>query len=477
MPALRHVGTKIAHIGTQRAQNVDELREEFGGSLVGPRDEGYDQARRIWNGAIDKRPGLIAQCADTSDVVAAVRWARDHDIEIAVRGGGHGVAGNALSDGGIVIDCSAMTAVEVDPVRRIARVDAGVLLGDLTRATQAHELAVPAGIVSHTGVAGLTLGGGIGWLMRRFGLTCDNLLAAEVVTANGETVRASEDENPDLLWGLRGGGGNFGIVTSFEFRCHPVGPTVLAGPVLWAAEDAAELLPFYREFAHAAPDDITTISLIRRAPAAPWVPEELHGRPVVIIAFCYSGSLDAGERTIEPLRRWGRPLLDAVGPRDLTEYHYLFDGSVPHGLGYYWKSHYLRDLTREAIDAFVERGWEAKSRLSYTIMFHMGGAVRHVDADATAFEDRTAEFSPNINAVWEDLDAPQDMDWTLDLFSALEPASTGKAYVNFMSSDEQVRVSEAYGEAKLARLVALKDRFDPNNVFRLNQNISPSDRG
>lgn len=457
--------------------SVEELREEFRGSLVVPRDEGYDEARKIWNGAIDKRPGLIAQCTDTADVAAAVRWARDHDVEIAVRGGGHGVAGNALSDGGIVIDCSPMTAIEVDPVRRTARVDPGVLLGDLTRVTQTHGLAVPAGIVSHTGIAGLTLGGGIGWLMRRFGLTCDNLLAAEVVTASGETVRASEDENPDLLWGLRGGGGNFGIVSSFEFRCHPVGPMVLAGPVLWPAEDAADLLAFYREFAPAEPDDLTSISLIRRAPAAPWVPEELHWRPVVIVAFCYAGSLDAGARAIEPLRRWGSPLLDAVGPRDLTEYHYLFDRSVPHGLGYYWKSHYLRDLTREAIDAFVGRGWDTESRLSYTIMFHMGGAVRRVDTDATAFEDRTSEFSPNINAVWENLDAPQDVDWTRDLFGALEPASTGKAYVNFMSSDEQARVSQAYGEAKLARLVALKDRFDPDNVFRLNQNISPSGQG
>lgn len=465
----------MAHIGT-RSPSAAELRAKLRGSLLGPPDKGYDEARKVWNGAIDKRPALIARCAGAADVVAAVRWARAHDVEIAVRSGGHGVAGNALSEGGIVIDCSPMTAIEVDPAGCTARVDAGVLLGDLTRATQAHGLAVPAGIVSHTGVAGLTLGGGIGWLMRRFGLTCDNLLAADVVTATGEMVRASQDENPDLLWGLRGGGGNFGIVTAFEFRCRPVGPTVLAGPVLWPAEDATDLLSFYREFVHTSPDELTTISLIRHAPAAPWVPKELHWRPVVIVALCYSGALDAGARAVEPLRRWGSPLLDAVCPRDLTEFHYLFDGSVPHGLGYYWKSHYLRDLTDEAIDALVERGWEAESKRSYTIMFHMGGAVRHLDGDATAFEDRTAEFSPNVNAVWDDLDVPQDVQWTRDLFAALEPASTGKAYVNFMSDDEQARVSEAYGADKLARLVALKDRFDPDNVFRLNQNITPSGR-
>jgi FAD/FMN-containing dehydrogenase len=456
--------------------DTDALERRFRGTLVRPGDGEYDQARKIWNGAIDKRPGMIARCADPADVAEAVRWARSRDLEIAVRGGGHGVAGNALSDGGVVIDCSLMKTVEVDPERRVARVDPGVLLGDLSRATQAYGLAVPAGIVSHTGVAGLTLGGGIGWLMRKFGLTCDNLLAADVVTAAGETVRASEEENPDLLWGLRGGGGNFGIVTSFEFACHPVGPAVLAGPVLWPAESAGELLSFYRDFAHTEPDDLTTISLIRHAPPAPWVPEELHGRPVVIIAFCYAGGIEEGIRAVEPLRRWGNPLLDAVAPRDFTEYHHMFDGSVPHGLGYYWKSHYLRDLTPEAVAAFVERGWEAESKRSYTIMFHMGGAVRHLAPDATAFEDRSAEFSPNINAVWEDLTAPMDIGWTRGLFDALEVASTGKAYVNFMSDDEQERVPEAYGEAKLARLVGLKDRYDPGNIFRLNPNIAPSGR-
>lgn len=454
--------------------DVDGFRERFRGDLLQPDDEGYGEARKIWNGAIDKRPALIARCTSPADVAAAVRWARERGVEIAVRGGGHGVAGNALCDGGLVIDCSPMRGIAVDPERRTARVDPGVLLGDLSRETQAYGLAVPAGIVSHTGVAGLTLGGGIGWLMRRFGLTCDNLIAADVVSADGDPVRASEDENPDLLWGLRGGGGNFGIVTSFEFRCHPVGTTVLAGPVLWPAEDAADLLPFYRDFAHSEPDDLTTISLVRRAPAAPWVPEELHGRPVVIVAFCYAGALEAGERAVEPLRRFGTPLLDAIVPRDLTEYHYLFDGSVPHGLGYYWRSHYLRDLTPDVIGALIERGWETTSKRSYTIMFHMGGAVRHPSPDATAFEDRSAEFSPNINAVWEDLDAPQDVEWARGLFDAMEPASTGKAYVNFMSSDEQERVAQAYGEAKLQRLVALKDRYDPDNVFRLNQNIAPS---
>ncbi|MGH2374016.1 MAG: FAD-binding oxidoreductase [Actinomycetota bacterium] len=453
---------------------IEALRARFRGELVSPGDGSYNEVRKIWNGAIDKRPSLIARCAGAADVVEAVRWAREGELEIAVRGGGHGVSGNALTDGGVVIDCSQMTAIDVDPHRRGARVDPGVLLGDLCRATQRYGLAVPSGIISRTGVAGLTLGGGIGWLMRKHGLSCDNLLAADLVTAEGETLRVSADEHPELLWGLRGGGGNFGIVTSFEFACHPVGPTVLAGPVLWAAEDSADLLPVYREFAHDEPDELTTISMLRNAPPAPWVPEELRGRPVVMVGFCYAGAVEAGAGAIEPLRRWGRPLLDAVAPRDLTEYHHMFDGSVPHGLGYYWKSHYLHDLTGQAIGAFVDRAWAMQSKKSYTIMFHMGGAVRSIPAEHSAFEDRRAEFSPNINAVWEDLSAPLDIDWTRGLFNALAPASTGKAYVNFMSHDEQGRVADAYGEEKLERLVSLKNRFDPDNVFRLNQNIAPS---
>ncbi len=467
----------VSDRGQVRSRSLEGLRERFRGAVVGPEDETYEETRRIWNGAITKRPGAIARCRDAADVADAIRWARERDIEIAVRGGGHGVAGTALTEGGLVVDCSPMKRIGVDPAARTVKVEPGVLLGELCAATQRFGLVVPSGIVSHTGVAGLTLGGGIGWLMRRFGLTCDNLIEADVVTADGATVRATETENRDLLWGLRGGGGNFGIVTSFVFRCHPVGPTVLAGPVLWAAEDAEAVLGFYREFALDEPEDLTTISFLRWAPPAPWVPEELRRRPVVIIAFCHAGSPEDGIRATEPMRRFGRPLLDAVQPRDLTGYHSFFDASVPHGLGYYWKSHYLQDLTSDAIGTLAGRGWEVESERSYTILFHMGGAVRAVDAEATAFEDRSAEFSPNINSVWEDLSDPKDIGWVRDLFHALEPASTGKAYINFMSDDEQDRVPEAFGRSKYARLVTLKQAFDPDNVFRLNQNIRPSEPG
>ena len=454
--------------------DIDRSRPIFDGEVVRPGEQAYEQARRIWNGAVNKRPAVIARCTGAQDVATAIRWAREKDLEISIRGGGHSVAGNALTDGGIVVDCSQMTAIQVDAASRTVRVAAGVLLGDLMRATQAFGLAVPVGIVSHTGVAGLTLGGGIGWLMRRFGLTCDNLVAADVVTADGELVHASDEENPDLMWGLRGGGGNFGVVTSFQFRSHPVGPTVLAGALMWPSEDASELLEFYRDFAAGGPEELTTISFLRNAPPAPWVPPDLHGRPVVVIALCYSGAVSTGEHIIEPLRSWRRPLLDAVEPRDLTDFHYLFDASVPHGLGYYWKSVYLPDLTATVIDTCVEHGWSMSSKRSYTIMFHMGGAIRAVDAHDSAFEDRSAEFSPNVNAVWDDLDSPQDIDWTRAFFEDLQPASTGKAYVNFMSADDQSRVATTYGDAKLARLVALKNRLDPDNVFHLNQNVAPT---
>jgi len=394
-------------MGTATAPNaqavVARLAGSFQGDLVVPRDPTYDEVRRIWNGAIDKRPAVVARCRGAADIASAVLVAREQGLEIAVRGGGHGVAGNSLTDGGLVVDCSLMRGIDVDPAARRVRVEPGVLLGDLCAATQVFNLAVPAGIVSHTGVAGLTLGGGIGWLMRRYGLTSDNLLAADVVTADGTLVRVSEEENPDLLWGLRGGGGNFGVVASFEFRCHEVMPTVLAGPVMWAAEDAADVLAFYREFAAREPNELTTISFLRFAPPAPWVPLELRGRPVLVIAACHIGSRAEAERALEPLRRFGRPLVDAVGPRDLTEYHSFLDASVPHGLGYYWKSHYLRDLTPGAIGALAGSAWEALSSRSYTILFHMGGAVRDVAPEDAAFEDRSAEFSPNINAAWTDL--------------------------------------------------------------------------
>jgi FAD/FMN-containing dehydrogenase len=392
-----------------------------------------------------------------------------------VRGGGHGVAGLAVCDDGLVIDLSPMRAVEVDPARRLARAGAGVLWGELDAATQAHGLATVGGIVTHTGIAGLTLGGGIGWLMRRHGATVDNLLAAEVVTADGEVVRADDDESPELLWGLRGGGGNFGVVTSFEYQLHKVGPTVLAGPIYYDLEDAPEVLRFYRDYIAEAPDELTTIVNLRHAPPLAFLPVEVHGRPVVAVIACYAGSPEDGEQALAPLRGFGSPLFDAVAPRPYVDVQQLFDASVPHGWHYYWKSWELPPLCDEAIDALAEQAARITNPRSYIIVFHLGGEVARVGEQDTAYPQRDAAHNVNINAVSlaDDPEPERHVAWAREAFAALEPFGTGRTYVNFLADEGQDRVRAAYGEVKYRRLVALKRAYDPDNVFRLNQNIDP----
>jgi FAD/FMN-containing dehydrogenase len=448
----------------------------FRGELIAPGDSSYDDARQIWNGAIDRRPGLIARCASAADVAAAVRFARERELPVAVRGGGHGVAGHALCDDGLVVDLSPMKSIAVDPQARTARAEAGVLWGELDGAAQAHGLATVGGIVTHTGISGLTLGGGIGWLMRKHGATVDNLRSAEVVTADGETVTASEDERPELLWGLRGGGGNFGVVTSFEYRLHAVGPTVLAGPIYHGLDDAPQALRFYRDFIADSPDELTTIVRLGRAPALPFLPEHVHGRPVVTIACCWAGDPQSGESALRPLRSFGNPLADALAPRAYSELQRMFDPSVPHGWHYYWKSWELPPLADAAIDALVEQAGRLTSPRSYIIVFQLGGAVGRVPADATAFGQRHAGHDVNINAVWlaDDPDPDRHVQWTREAYAALEPFSSGRTYVNFIGDEGRDRVRAAYGEEKYARLVELKRTYDPDNVFRLNQNIDPA---
>jgi FAD/FMN-containing dehydrogenase/DNA-binding HxlR family transcriptional regulator len=450
----------------------------FRGLLVTPGDDIYDAARAVWNGAIDRRPKYIARCFDAADVGAALRFGRERELPIAVRGGGHGVAGAAVCDDGLVIDLSAMKGVRVDPADRSARAEAGVLWGELDGATQVFGLATTGGVVSHTGIAGLTLGGGIGWLMRRHGLTIDNLLSAEVVTANGELITASVREHPDLFWGLRGGGGNFGIVTSFEYRLHPVGPEVLAGPVLWAMEDAAEVLRYYREFAARAPRDLNTVVNLRKAPDLPALPNELHRRPVCMITMMYLGDPETGERLLDPLRKFGRPLLDLVSLRSYTGLQSLIDPTVPHGWHYYWKSTELGPLDDDAIDAMVEQSLDIRSPRSFSVVFQLGGAVADADEDATAYSHRAAAHNININAAWLPGEpvAEEEIAWAQSFFAALEPYQTG-AYVNFLDRDDEDRVRIAYGADKYRRLVELKNRYDPANVFRLNHNIRPSGIG
>jgi hypothetical protein len=456
----------------------DELGRSFRGDLLLPTSPGYDAARRIWNGAIDRRPACIARCTGVADVVAAVRFARERDLEIAVLGGGHGVAGTAVCDDGIVIDLSAMRAVWVDPAGRTARVQGGALWGDVDHETQAHGLATTGGIIGHTGVAGLTLGGGIGYLMRKHGLAVDNLLAAEVVTAEGRIVRASVDEHPDLFWALRGGGGNFGVVTSFQFALHPVGPTVTAGPVFWAADDAADVLRFYRDFVSEIPDELGTIVKLCTIPPLPVIPEDLHWRPAIAVACCYAGAVEDGERAVQALRAFGSPLIDLISPKQYVDHQCALDDTVPHGWHYYWKSTNLAGLSDDAIAVIAGHASTANSPRSYAAMFHFGGAVARVPHDATAYTGREVPHNIIIHGAWLPEESGElgaaETAWARGFLEALEPHRAASVYVNFLDSDDDAsRVREAYGDQIYRRLAAVKAKYDPDNAFHHNKNIRP----
>ena len=457
------------------ATDLERLRSSIGGLAIGPEDEGYDEARSIWNGAIDRRPACIARCTGVADVVAAVRFARERDLLVGVRSGGHGVGGHALCDGGLVIDLSPMKGIRVDPATRTARAEAGVLWGELDRETQLFGLATVGGIVTHTGIAGLTLGGGIGWLMRKHGATVDNLLSVDLVTAEGDLVTASEDHNPDLFWGVRGAGGNFGIVTSFEFCLHPVGPIVLGGPIFHPLHNAPEVLRFYREFAATAPDELTTIFNLRAAPPLPFLPEDVHGKPIVMVGACYAGPPEDGAEVVRPLKEFGNPIADLLDPKPYLALQSMFDPLVPHGWHRYWKSVELPPLTDDAIDTLIDSTSRITSPRSYTIVLQLGGALARVAEDATAFRQRDAAHNVVINAVWTEDDPEPDrhITWARDFFDALQTHATGRVYVNFLGDEGQDRVRAAYGERNYERLARLKQAHDPTNVFRLNQNIQP----
>jgi hypothetical protein len=452
---------------------VEELATSFGGVLIRPNDATYDEQRRIWNGSIDRRPALIARCAGVADVISAVRFAREHEQLVAVRSGRHSYPGLGVCDGGMVIDLGQMKGIRVDPEAGTARAQAGVLLGELDREAQAFGLAVPAGIVTHTGLAGLTLGGGIGWLERKYGLTVDQLLSVDVVTAEGEFVRASEEANADLFWGVRGGGGNFGIVTEFEFRLHPVGPTVLAGPIMWAMEDSPKVLRFYREWIKEVPDELTTIVTHRRVLPVPAIPEELHGEHVVVVGTCYAGPVEEGEGVLKPLREFGSPLLDGCTPMPFTKHQAILDPSFPHGWSYYIRSCNLAELTDDVIDILVDHGLGIASPVTVFSIYQLGGAVARVGEDETAFGGRDAGHTMNvigITATGEGFE--REREWAREVWTALRPHHKN-VYVSFLMEEGEDRIREAYGSAKYDRLKALKRKYDPDNFFRLNQNIPP----
>jgi FAD/FMN-containing dehydrogenase len=452
---------------------LGELSASFRGMLVRPGDPTYDEDRKIWNGSIDRTPALIARCGGVADVIAAVKFARSSGLTVAVRGGGHSFPGHSVCDGGIVIDLGLMKGIRVDPEARTARVQAGALWGDVDRETQAFGLATTGGIVTHTGVAGLTLGGGIGWLHRKFGLTIDQLISIDLITADGAFVKASEAENADLFWGLRGGGGNFGIVTEFEFRLHPIGPTVVAGPVFWPMEKAPEVLRFYREWSAEAPDELMTIIVQRKALPLSFIPKELHGKQVIAVTACYSGSVEEGEAAVRPLKSFGSPALDRCEPKPYVAHQAMFDPSFPHGWWYYFRACDVAELNDGVVDVMTEYGNQIVSPISSIALWQLGGAVARVGEAETAFHGRGAGFSFNINGNSETAEGFEgEREWARNYWSALAPHHTS-VYVNFLMEEGEERIRQAYGAEKYDRLKALKRKYDPENLFRLNQNIPP----
>jgi hypothetical protein len=443
---------------------VREFAAGLRGEIVRPEEDGYDAARAVFNGMIDKRPALIVRCAGTSDVIRGVDFAHAHDLLLAVRSGGHNVAGKAVCDGSLMLDLSPMKGMRVDPARRRARAQSGLTLGEFDHETQAFGLATPLGVVSMTGIAGLTLGGGLGWLNGKHGLACDNLLSADVVTADGRLLTASEEENEDLFWGIRGGGGNFGVVTSFEYRLHPVGP-VLAGGLRYPAAKARDVLRFYHEFASGCPDELSTSALLGRAP---------DGSLVAGITVCYCGAIEEGERVLRPLRAFGSPLEDGIRPMAYTALQSAPDEGFSPGQQHYWKSSNLEHLSDEAIEVMVRLVKEMPSPSSGVGLQQMHGAASRVDPAATAFPHRDEHYDLLILSQWANpADSEENVRWTRELFEAMQPFVGKGVYVNNLGEEEGDRVKEAYGE-HYERLVALKDRYNPTNLFRLNQNVKPT---
>ena len=454
--------------------------EAFAADLRGPAfwpgDAGYDDACRIWNAMIERRPALVVRPRDAGEVAACIDFVRESRLPLSIRGGGHNIAGTALSDGGVMIDFSTHKQVEVEPSTRHVRVQPGAAWADVDRATQPCGLVVPGGIVSATGVAGFTLGGGFGWVSRRYGFAADNLRAVEIVTADGQVRRASAEENPDLFWALRGGGGNFGVVTAFEFEAQPHGPEVVAGLVLHPMERAKEVLALFREATAKAPDGLCHLLIMRKAPPLPIIPEELHGAPVAGIAVCYSGPLEEGEELVAPIKHFGQPLADTIGRKPFVAHQQFLDAGQPFGRRYYWKSEYLDAVPEAADGPIIAHATAIGSPHSAVLCMHLGGAAARLPEDRTAVGNRRAEFVFNVQGAWEDAaEDPRHVAWARDFWSAMRPFSSGGTYVNFLTEDaEQERVRAAYGAALYDRLARIKARYDPVNLFRSNQNIRPA---
>ena len=460
---------------TLEPPTIDALRSGLRGELALPGEAGYDEARTIWNAMIDKRPAAVVRAQGASDVVQTVRLAAEHGLLLSVRGGGHNIAGNAVCDGGLMLDLSRMLSVRVDPRARTARVEPGARLSDLDKETQAFGLATPLGINSTTGVAGLTLGGGFGWLSRKHGLTIDNLLSADVVTAAGELVRASAEDHADLFWAIRGGGGNFGVVTSFEFRLHPVGPQVIAGLIVHPFSSAKEVLAEYRRLVAKAPDELCCWAVMRKAPPLPFLPQEVHGTEVLVLALCHAGDPKAAEKAVAPFKAIGKPIADVVGPAPYAGWQTAFDPLLTPGARNYWKSHDFVELSDGLIDVLLGAIKGLPTPDCEIFIGSLGGAINRVPVEATAYPHRNVEFVMNVHTRWSrPAEDASCIAWARGLYEAASPFATGGVYVNFMPEDEAQRVrTGAYGP-NYDRLAKVKTKYDPRNLFRLNQNVAPA---
>jgi FAD/FMN-containing dehydrogenase len=451
---------------------TDQLREQVRGEVIAPDDDGYEQARRVYNAMIDRRPAVVVRCANAGDVVATVNFAREHQLDLAVRGGEHSVPGFGTCDGGVVVDLSGMRGVRVDPAAGTARAEGGATWGDFDAATHAFGLATTGGIISTTGVGGLTLGGGIGYLARGCGLSCDNLVSADVVTADGRFLVASEDENDDLFWALRGGGGNFGVVTSFEFRLHPV-KDIYGGPIFYELRDAGTVLGFFREFIADAPQELGGFPAFQIAPPLPFIPEDRHGEPFLVIVACWAGPLDQGARALQPFHDLAPVAAELVGPMPYPALNSAFDALVPPGLQHYWKANFVTELTDEAIGAHLEHGPKVPVVNSTVHIYPINGVCHQVAPDATAFAYRDATFATVIAGMWPDpADNQANIGWVRDYYDATAPLSEQGGYINFMADDDQDRIKANY-RGNYQRLVTVKRKYDPGNLFHLNQNIRP----
>ena len=453
---------------------IDGLKTRLHGPLLGPDDHGYEDASTVWNAMIDRKPALVARCIGNADVIECVRFAREHELLLCIKAGGHNIAGLAVADGALMLDLSLMRGAWVDTERNIVRAQGGCLLGDVDRETQVHGLATVLGFVSQTGCAGLTLGGGFGYMTKRFGYTSDNVVGMDVVTAEGKLVHASNDENADLFWGLRGGGGNFGVVTGIDYKLYPVGPEIVGGLVAWPASDAPKVLELYRTLAEEAPPELTLVTIMRPAPPAPWLPQDMHGKPIVAILACYSGSPEDGEQAVAPIKSFGNPVGDVLVRRPYTQLQSMLDPTQPKGRRYYWKSEYLPSIEPALCEMAIDHAGRIQSPHSAVILFQLGGAVNQLDDDHSPVGNRQARYVFNVTASWE---TPEEdganMEWARSAWNDMKAFSTGGTYINFLTEDEgDERMEAALGKA-LSRLSKVKIAWDPENVFRTNRNIKP----